>query len=99
MKGGGRMEKLLEKLGLKADATEEEAVAKLTELQNEKTKLQEDNSKLVSTNQELTVSVKEEKARSETLKDNYDKLLKSNTEDEDSKKEKNIFDELSEIKR
>ena len=83
------MEKLLETLGLKADATEEEAIAKVQAIQKESKDLAEKN-------QELTVSVKEEKTRSETLETAYKGLLESKNTNEEKDKPKTLFDELAE---
>lgn len=83
------MEKLLETLGLKADATEEEAIAKVQAIQKESKDLAEKN-------QELTVSVKEEKTRSETLETAYKGLLESKNTNEEKENPKTLFDELAE---
>lgn len=90
------MEKLLETLGLKADATEEEAVAKVKALQQEKAQLESDKSKLESSNKELSASVEGLKATNETLKESYKSLVENQSEREDTNKPKDILIELSE---
>lgn len=92
------MEKLLEKLGLNADATEEEIVAKLEALQKEKTQLESEKSKLESTNKELSASVEGLKATNETLKESYKSLVENQSQQEDVDKPKDILIELSEDK-
>lgn len=88
------MEKLLEKLGLKSDASEEEAIAKLETLQKEKSQLETEKSKLESDNKELTTSRDGFKVRAETLEESY-KSLVENRKEEKVEKEENIFDELA----
>ena len=88
------MEKLLEKLGLSKEATEEEALKKLEDLQKEKSQLEADKSKLATDNQELTATVKEEKAKYETLEVAY-KSLVENQPKEDSEESDDILVELA----
>lgn len=79
------MEKLLEKLGLKSDASEEEAIEKVEALQKEKTQLESEKSKLESSNKELSASVEGLKATNETLKDSYKSLVENQAEKETEK--------------
>ena len=89
------MEKLLEKLGLKPDATEEEAVAKVESLQQEKTQLESDKSKLESQNKELSTANEGLKSANETLKESYKSLVENQSQKEDTEKSNDILVELA----
>ena len=91
------MEKLLEKLGLKADATEDEALAKLEDLNKQKAQLEADKSKLESTNKELTTSVEAQKVKYETLEGAYKSLVESKEEHNDEKSD-DIVLEIANLK-
>lgn len=89
------MEKLLEKLGLKADATEEEALAKLEEKETRIKTLESEKTSLTDKNKELTASVEGTKAELETLKSDYKKKFEEEQEKEKNKEPLDLFDELS----
>ena len=89
------MEKLLEKLGLKADATEEEALAKLDEKEKQIKTLEGEKTSLSDKNKELTASVEGTKAELEKLKSDYIKKFEEKQEKEDKKEPLDLFDELS----
>ena len=89
------MEKLLEKLGLKADATEEEALAKLDEKEKQIKTLEGEKTSLSDKNKELTASVEGTKAELEKLKSDYIKKFEEKQEKEEKKEPLDLFDELS----
>lgn len=89
------MEKLLEKLGLNADATEEEALAKLDEKEKQIKTLEGEKTSLSDKNKELTDSVEGTKAELEKLKTDYIKRFEKEQEKEESKEPLDLFDELS----
>lgn len=82
------MKDLLQKLGLQEDATEEQALAKLKELEDEKSKL---DAKV----QELTASETGLKADLEKTKSAYESLVEEGKKKEEAKQPKDIFEELS----
>ena len=89
------MEKLLEKLGLKADATEEEALAKLDEKEKQIKTLEGEKTTLSDKNKELTASVEGTKAELEKLKSDYIERFEKKQEKEERKEPLDLFDELA----
>lgn len=89
------MEKLLEKLGLSKEASEEDALKKLEELQQQKTQLESEKSKLESTNKELTTSVEAEKVKYETLEGAYKSLVENQPKEKDVQESDDILVELA----
>lgn len=89
------MEKLLEKLGLKPDATEEEAIVKVESLQKEKTQLESDKSKLESDNKVLSTANEGLKSANETLKESYKSLVENQDKKAEATKDEDILIELA----
>ncbi len=92
------MEKLLEKLGLNTDATEEQALAKLEEINKNVDSLKEEKSKLATRCEELTNSEKGLQLALEKQQEAYKSLVEDANTKKDKKKPENIFDELSQLK-
>lgn len=90
------MEKLLEKLGLKADATEEDGIKAIESLQQAKTQLESEKSNLETKNKELSTTVEGLKSANETLKESYKELVENQPNKEDSEKSNDILVELAE---
>ena len=88
------MEKLLEKLGLKGDATEEEALAKLTEKDEKIKTLESENSSLKDSNKELTVAVEGKTTELEKVKSEYIKRFEQQEEKKENKP-LDLFEELA----
>lgn len=88
------MEKLLEKLGLKSDSTEEEALKKLEEKDTKIKDLEKENSSLSDKNKELTATVEGKNVALETLRSEYKERFEQSEKDKDKEPE-DIFDELA----
>ena len=89
------MEKILEALGLKKEATEEEAVAKVKEMQTQTETLKTEKSKLEDDKRQLSTAVESEKVRAKTLEDSYKQLLDSQEKESEKDVKKDIIDELA----
>ena len=82
------MKELLKRLGLEEDATEEQALEKLKELEDKKSAL---DTKV----KELTDSETGLKSELEKTKSAYESVVEQVNSLKEEKKDKNIFDELS----
>lgn len=91
------MERIITKLGLKADATAEEVLAKLDEKENEIKTLKEEKSSLSRKNEELALSVEGKSNELEKLREEYKEKVESQVNEEEDKPQ-NIFDELIDAK-
>lgn len=75
------MEKVATLLGLKDDATEEEIVEKVKEVQQEKETLKKTNETLTETNKTLAVSEAGKQARIDELEKSYKEVLEKSQDD------------------
>ena len=89
------MEKLLEKLGLKSDASEEEALKKLEEKDSKIKELENEKTVLTDKNKELTASVEGKNVALETLHAEYKEQFEKSKKDKEEDEPKDIFDELA----
>lgn len=88
---------IAKKLGLTEDATTEEIVGAIDNVQKENKALNETNKSLVKTNETLATSEAGQKARADELEKNYKELLEKK-QDEPDKKPKSDIERLCEIK-